>query len=119
MESKKLLPCPFCGGEAQIDRLTDSEGIPLDEYGVSCVPCNFGLEVMRTPEDCRVAWNRRSDKSGLLRAAEIGKQVGMECFDPDGGCEMDGEKAVHDEYCKAYRDGADEAVRRIRKEAEG
>lgn len=60
MENKvKLMPCPFCGGEATI-----AVRMPLRTtyYSVTCTRCNLhllGEPPFRKKEDAVLAWNTR------------------------------------------------------------
>ena len=51
--SEKLLPCPFCGGEA---RLTAAMG----ETWMRCIDCNAGSEMSGSRALAIAAWNRRA-----------------------------------------------------------
>ena len=59
--SKKLNPCPFCGGEAEIDYFDD------DEWFVRCANLEGDCEICpstrfyETREEAVEAWNRRSE----------------------------------------------------------
>ena len=54
--SKKLKPCPFCGGKAEI--LNYSE----DEWLVHCVICDGMVERWRkTEKEAIEQWNRRAN----------------------------------------------------------
>ena len=53
---KELKPCPFCGGEAEIE---------MDEswywnYHVFCQECKIGTDYYETADEARQAWNRRA-----------------------------------------------------------
>ena len=54
-----LLPCPFCGGEADIEEIS---GNPFTNepytWAVGCKDCNVGW-YKETKEDAIAAWNRR------------------------------------------------------------
>ena len=57
----KLLPCPFCGGEADIEEIPGSPY--TDEsyvYGVGCKECNIGW-YEDTKEEAIERWNRRME----------------------------------------------------------
>jgi len=57
--SEKLLPCPFCGGEAEIERLEDPT-----IWFVDCSQCKCQLdETYETKEDVIEAWNTRRSLS--------------------------------------------------------
>lgn len=59
--SNTLLPCPFCGGEADIEEIS---GNPFTNepyaWAVGCKDCNIGW-YKETREDAIAAWNRRAD----------------------------------------------------------
>ena len=59
MDDKLLLPCPFCGGEADIEEIS---GNPFTDepytWAVGCKDCNIGW-YKETKEDAIAAWNRR------------------------------------------------------------
>ena len=58
--SNTLLPCPFCGGEADIEEIS---GNPFTNepytWAVGCKDCNIGW-YKETEEDAIAAWNRRA-----------------------------------------------------------
>lgn len=67
----KLLPCPFCGGEAKLKTARKSDGqISYDSIYVACLDCrSTGLSyttyynVSSNPEEEAIAaWNRRTGK---------------------------------------------------------
>lgn len=68
-----LLPCPFCGGKAQLHPPTYSDENPSEIIGPACVNCqNCCAAVIDTWEDdALAAWNRRAARS----APEAGKAV--------------------------------------------
>lgn len=60
----KLKPCPFCGGEAEIN--VDYEAVEDTEkrhwaYTVVCNRCCATSGLTYRPEKAREAWNRRAD----------------------------------------------------------
>jgi hypothetical protein len=70
----KLLPCPFCGGEASAgghvrysptNEATWTDGTNVDEaFFVNCIKCgvtNMGIIGHRTPEDAAIQWNTRKE----------------------------------------------------------
>lgn len=68
----ELLPCPFCGSEAELDK-TEIPQISLKIYTVGCLNPDCGGSMRNPeekwlyPEDCVKAWNTRakdSDKGG-------------------------------------------------------
>lgn len=76
---ERLLPCPFCGGEASADGSVryhenheawwdDGERI-LDAYFCNCVKCgisNLGLLGHRTRADAIAKWNKRPEAADLI-----------------------------------------------------
>lgn len=58
LPSKELLPCPFCGEAAAMNRADDGyeEGPP---YYVSCNECESDGAWKDNEEEARAAWNRR------------------------------------------------------------
>ncbi len=51
MMSGELLPCPFCGGEADYE---------YDLYMVICKACGACTDLRETTEEAIAAWNRRT-----------------------------------------------------------
>lgn len=72
MENEELKPCPFCGGDAEIDTSQSfrhhQNGQLLDQVSVYCVDCSaniswypgdLDLDRYETIEFCIEAWNTR------------------------------------------------------------
>lgn len=58
--SEKLLPCPFCGGEAELEEIPGSPFTDeLCTWGVGCKNCNIGW-YKDDKIEAIAAWNRRS-----------------------------------------------------------
>lgn len=85
----ELLPCPFCGGEAE--KLTSSDGFT----SIGCLSCNpiFGVMIQRSSEaEAIAAWNTRHVETCENMREKFGYKrllVCSECgvsFDPD--CEI-------------------------------
>lgn len=56
----ELLPCPFCGGEAE--KMTSSDGFT----SIGCLHCNpvFGVMIQaRTEAEAIEAWNTRAERT--------------------------------------------------------
>lgn len=74
MKKDKLLPCPFCGGEASMGTVTydkKSEVARLNKqqtfYGVNCIECGantLGVIGSKTEEEAVNRWNRRGNDIG-------------------------------------------------------
>lgn len=58
MKMSELKPCPFCGGEANIDFLGG-----FNVYRVRCTkcPCDMGRYWYSRKDDAKKAWNRRKE----------------------------------------------------------
>ena len=54
-----LLPCPFCGGEASLNK-TESGLL----WSVLCVGCSVITDLYRTEAEVIEAWNRRKGDEG-------------------------------------------------------
>lgn len=73
----KLLPCPFCGGEAEIERIGDHSRSTI--YG--CTDCGASLETGEEWDHGRM-WNQRASvESELLKSLqaeldEAGRRAG-------------------------------------------
>lgn len=65
---KKLLPCPFCGGEAGIERT----GTPRQSCIVACVNCGARHESGDEAQFSGASWNRRTQPAPAI-TSESGK----------------------------------------------
>ena len=50
-----LMPCPFCGGDAKLDHLTE-----IDDYFVSCSRCEVGQIANYCSDEAVRRWNWRT-----------------------------------------------------------
>jgi len=57
---KDLLPCPFCGGEAEFERM----GTPRQSCIVACTDCGGRLESSEEGAGCGSEWNDRHAPDG-------------------------------------------------------
>jgi Lar family restriction alleviation protein len=64
---KKLLPCPFCGGEAGIERT----GTPRQSCIVACVNCGARHESGDEAQFSGASWNRRTQPAQLPKLTDI------------------------------------------------
>lgn len=62
----ELLPCPFCGGEAEMVRT----GTPRRSCQVACSNCNTHHESADEGEDSGASWNTRTFPAQSPRAEE-------------------------------------------------
>ena len=79
-----LLPCPFCGGEAELH-------CDLDIYAVICSKCGaWGATVDdwhegdNAAKDAIAAWNRRADAAPVVRGEWVEAKSGVMSVWPPG-----------------------------------
>ena len=62
MAENELLPCPFCGGEAELVHWTNQLSWNTN-YGIQCTTCKIMIDsahsYFHTAEEAITAWNRR------------------------------------------------------------
>ncbi|MBR5874833.1 MAG: Lar family restriction alleviation protein [Oscillospiraceae bacterium] len=58
MKNKELLPCPFCGGEAEMFPMNIK---PQYGYWVVCSNCGAEQPQYKTKEESIKAWNTRTN----------------------------------------------------------
>lgn len=59
--SEELLPCPFCGGEAEIlEAIVEFIYKEIGIYAI-CKKCRASTQYYKTKEEALTAWNRRAD----------------------------------------------------------
>lgn len=56
----ELLPCPFCGGEAEL-RHVSQLWEPRDNYWAACKCCHMSGKTYRTEAEAIAAWNTRAE----------------------------------------------------------
>lgn len=76
--SDKLLPCPFCGGEAELysyeaerviydsDTLGYVDTEYFTKYGVSCTGCNCLMAEYKSEEHATAEWNTRKPMERIV-----------------------------------------------------
>jgi Lar family restriction alleviation protein len=62
--SEELKSCPFCGGEAGVERSMTGMFYPEDTFRVCCMNCRIGTEPWSTIEIAIKDWNTRHDDKG-------------------------------------------------------
>jgi Lar family restriction alleviation protein len=99
----KLLPCPFCGGEAEKKMYLwghrKESGKPIWCFYVFCTSCDsMGDNVFKTKQEAFAAWNHRIPD--IVHCGECAKMMTTECpycsFDHEGYCTGGPES---DQYC--------------------
>lgn len=60
--SKKLKPCPFCGGEAHVERM----GTSRVSMQIDCGDCGAGMETGETWIDEHSSWNGRPSHDRMM-----------------------------------------------------
>jgi len=122
----ELLPCPFCGGVAELDHYQPFRayrtGEPLDQPAVYCTECSaqiahypkdIGLDRTDTAELVMAAWNTRTGQLVAVtdNATDIAFEIGRQAHEKTGVTPALREvMAIH----KANKDGlADDAVERL------
>lgn len=56
----KLKPCPFCGGEAELEYEVDPFGYEVSHF-IHCHGCGMTCFINGTTEEDIAAWNRRAE----------------------------------------------------------
>ena len=69
MSELKLLPCPFCGGEAEMLNYSPTEWL------VHCIECDGMVEKWReTEEEAIEQWNNRTPMDNIVEKLEEAKE---------------------------------------------
>lgn len=71
MMTKKLKPCPFCGGEATIWSGPIEDDYFNTYYDVYCTECNCMTPKFHTEESAIQFWNRREPIDKILEQLEV------------------------------------------------
>lgn len=68
----KLLPCPFCGGEAykKISFPVDRDGLEMNMFRVGCEPCEIEFSYLWDEEKAIEAWNTRKPIDRIVERLE-------------------------------------------------
>ncbi len=61
--TKELKPCPFCGGEAEIFKMTSESDKEFECWYVICEECTIQTPACITRDEASEAWNRRTPKN--------------------------------------------------------
>lgn len=60
---EKLKPCPFCGGEAKIERIAEEQETL---YYAMCICCCATNGAYHSKEKAAAAWNRRAEPETIV-----------------------------------------------------
>ena len=58
--SKKLEPCPFCGGNPEVDTFDITQGYKIYVYNIQCPKCNSSSDSYSSYDKAVRAWNNRA-----------------------------------------------------------
>lgn len=71
-EAERLLPCPFCGGEAEVERVGDYR----QSHIIACTECGCRLETGEDAEWNRGnAWNTRAQSARMAALEDALREV--------------------------------------------
>lgn len=99
MSDKKLLPCPFCGGEA---RFSTEAG-----NWINCKSCGAETDYFEQREEAINAWNTRVPMERIVERLEDVRVLATQ-----NACLNDVERECYNVYCETcYMDRAIEIVK--------
>ena len=110
----ELLPCPFCGGEAEMLTAESMHGGNL--YGVMCNCCAGRTDVFDTEAEAIAAWNARAER-GTLTAEQVRETVEKHWHDLSADYDMP-EATALPEYSYDWQAIADELNARAERTCE-
>ena len=92
MSDIKLLPCPFCGGEAhkRIAFPVDADGMEMNMYIVGCETCDIEFSWLWDEDVVIELWNTRKPMDRIVEQLEEHKKeshddyLGLGCDDDFG-----------------------------------
>jgi Lar family restriction alleviation protein len=79
----ELKPCPFCGGEAEMDTIERYDGANI--FFVKCTTCQMTMPLKSAYSEAIAAWNRRVD----ARQLALKTRVCPMCEDCPDGCPVE------------------------------
>lgn len=101
-DAPELLPCPFCGGEAE---LMEPEGLDDHRGSVMCMTCYVTVD-QENWRDAITAWNRR-DLAAREKAEAVGAayEVAALKLDDHDSCPMKPNENWDDDFSDGYETG--------------
>lgn len=67
----KLLPCPFCGGEAIYGK-SEASG----RVRAVCVDCLASTDWLAGTDEAAAAWNRRAERTCNVESSHVEQEIG-------------------------------------------
>lgn len=82
MSEIKLLPCPFCGGEAEIEEDYSYGYGLLFSYKPHCSQCGCSIGLFSDKTEAITKWNTRKPMERIVRRLEtiIGCELHLSCL---------------------------------------
>lgn len=69
---EELKPCPFCGGEAKINRIVNTF-YQYARYFSSCTRCSAESKMFETEQEAIEAWNTRTERTCFVQYEYTGE----------------------------------------------
>lgn len=83
MENKELLPCPFCGREVTLEKLTSGFHRNITNYWITCAGCDLESPSKTTESEAIVAWNKRAENKNEYCYFCVGCKEPFRIFDEE------------------------------------
>ena len=99
MQNDKLLPCPFCGGEAQF-------GTSRHTW-IECTECSFETEYTEDEEKLVRMWNTRKPMERIVEQLEEEKQSNVSSYEFYREAENEKMQSTYAGKVSAFKDAID------------
>lgn len=90
MSEIKLLPCPFCGGEAEVFTSDEIGYLGNDRYTVKCGSCICGTGHYKDRQRAIEMWNTRKPMERIVEQLEEKKNMYTKCENDCNMCDCHG-----------------------------